>query len=140
MRKYLPLFLLLLFVLATVWQCLFWAGAGSLPGIGSTVRRSAMRQAPLVATFTVGGELLGKAVPALGDLGRSWAEAALRPAAERLEADPGVAMDFIFGEPLNAAQRTATHGVYLPPVLLLLALVAWLLHSRQVRLMGSRRR
>ncbi|ODU34251.1 MAG: hypothetical protein BGP24_22960 [Lysobacterales bacterium 69-70] len=140
MRKYLPLILLLLFVLATVWQCLFWAGAASLPGIGSSVRRSAMREAPLVATYTFGGELLGKVAPALGDVGRSWAEVALRPAAERLEADPGVAMDFIFGESLNATQRTATRGVYLPPVLLLLALVAWLRRPRQVRMMGSRRR
>lgn len=139
MRKYLHLIFVLLFVLATLWQCLFWGGASSLPEIGSIVRRSAMREAPLVAALTVGGEALGKLAPALGDLGRGWAEAALRPAAERLKTDPDVAMDFIFGEPLNAAQRMATRGIYLPPVLLLLAVVAWLRRPRQVRMMGNRR-
>lgn len=139
MRKYLHLIILLLAVLAAFWQCLFWGGAANLADIGAIVRRSAMREAPLVAAYTVGGEALGRIMPSLRDLGRSWADAALRPAAERLTADPDVAMDFIFGEPLNAAQRTATRGVYLPPVLLLLAVVAWLRRPRQVRMMGSRR-
>ena len=139
MRKYLHLIILLLAVLAVSWQCLFWGAAGSLPEIGSIVRRSAMREAPLVAMYTVGGEALGRLVPPLGELGRGWAEAALSPAAERLQADPDVAMDFIFGEPLSAAQRTATRGVYLPPALLLLAVVAWLRRPRQVRMMGGRR-
>src|SRR6478752_188780 len=113
MRKYLHLIILLLAVVAALWQCLFWGGAAGLPEIGSLVRRSAMREAPLVAAYTVGGEALGRIVPPLRDLGRSWAEAALSPATERLVADPDVAMDFIFGEPLNSAQRTATRGVYL---------------------------
>jgi len=140
MRKYLHLIATALFVLALLWQCLFWGGASTLPETGPIVRRSAMREAPLVAGLLVAGEMLGKAVPALGDLGRSWADKALGPAAERLKADPDVAMDFIFGESLNSTQRLATRGVYALPVLLLLAVIAWLRRPRQVRMLGSRRR
>jgi hypothetical protein len=140
MRKYLHLIATVLFVLALLWQCLFWGGASTLPDTGPIVRRSAMREAPLVAALLVTGETLGKIVPALGDLGRSWADKALGPATDRLKADPDVAMDFIFGQPLNSAQRVATRGVYALPVLLVLAVIAWLRRPRQVRMLGSRRR
>lgn len=138
MRKYLHLVVTVVFVLALLWQCLFWAGAASLPEIGPIVRRSALREAPGVATLLVSGETLASVVPWLGDKGRNWADKALSPAAERLKADPDVAMAFIFGEPLNAAQQTATRGVYALPVLLILAVVAWLRRPRQVRMMGRR--
>lgn len=140
MRKYLHLIATVLFVLALLWQCLFWGGASTLPEIGEAVRRSAMREAPLVAALMVSGETLAKAVPALGDLGRGWAGPALLPAAERLKADPDVAMDLIFGESLTSSQRFATRGVYALPILLLIAIVAWMRRPRQVRMMGSKRR
>lgn len=140
MRKYLHLFAILLFLLVTLWQCLFWGGASTLPDMGAAVRRSAMREAPLVAGLMVCGELLGKAVPPLGDVGRSWAREALAPAKERIEADPGVAMDLLFGESLSSSQRLATRGVYALPVLLILAVIAWIRRPRQVRLMGAKRR
>lgn len=139
MRKYLHLIAAALFVVTLFWQCLFWGGASTLPETGPIVRRSAMREAPLVAGLIVAGELVGKAVPALGDLGRGWAGKALDPAVERLRADPNVAMDLIFGESLNSTQRLATRGVYALPVLLLLAVIAWLRRPRQVRMLGSRR-
>jgi hypothetical protein len=140
MRKYLHLIATALFVLTLLWQCLFWGGASTLPDTGPIVRRSALREAPLVAGLLVAGELLGKAVPALGDLGRGWADKALSPVAERLKTDPDVAMDLIFGESLNSTQRVATRGVYALPVLLLLAVIAWLRRPRQVRMLGNRRR
>lgn len=140
MRKYLHLIATALFILALLWQCLFWGGASTLPDTGPIVRRSALREAPLVAGLLVVGELLGKAVPALGDLGRGWADKALGAVAERLKADPDVAMDLIFGESLNSTQRVATRGVYALPVLLLLAVIAWLRRPRQVRMLGNRRR
>lgn len=140
MRKYLHLIATLVFVLVLLAECLFWGGASTLPETGPIVRRSAMREAPLVAGLTFAGELLGKLVPSLGDLGRGWADKALSPAVEPLKADPNIAMDFIFGQSLNSTQRLATRGVYALPVLLLLAVVAWLLRPRQVRMMGSRRR
>lgn len=138
MRKYLHLLLAAVFLLALFWQMLFWAGAASLTDIGPIVRRSALREAPLVTTLLVGGETVARFVPGAGELGRGWADHALAPAAERLKADPDVAMDFIFGEPLNAAQRTATRGVYALPVLLILAVIAWLRRPRQVRMMGRK--
>lgn len=140
MRKYLHLIATALFVLALLWQCLFWGGASTLPDTGPIVRRSALREAPLVAGLLVVGELLGKTVPALGDLGRGWADKALGAVAERLKADPDVAMDLIFGESLNSTQRIATRGVYALPVLLLLAVIAWLRRPCQVRMLGSKRR
>ncbi|MBL8297076.1 MAG: hypothetical protein JNN30_01905 [Rhodanobacteraceae bacterium] len=140
MRKYLHLVAALLFVLVSLWQCLFWGGASTLPDIGASIRRSAMREAPLVASLIVCGELLGKVVPALGDLGRSWARDALAPATERLTADPGVAMDLLFGESLSSSQRLATRGVYALPVLLVVALLAWYRRPRQVRMLGAKRR
>lgn len=140
MRKYLHLIATALFVLALLWQCLFWGGASTLPDIGASVRRSALREAPLVAGLMIGGETLAKAVPSLGDLGRDWAGPALQPAAERLKADPDVAMDLLFGESLSPSQRLATRGVYALPVLLLLAILAWMRRPRQVRMLGSKRR
>jgi hypothetical protein len=140
MRKYLHLIATLLFVLAALWQCLFWGGASTLPDIGSAVRRSAMREAPLVAGLMISGELIGKVAPPLGDIGRNWAHDALAPAIERLNADPDVAMDLLFGESLSPSQRLATRGVYALPVLLILAVIAWLRRPRQVRMMGAKRR
>jgi hypothetical protein len=140
MRKYLHLFATLLFLLALFWQCLFWGGASTLPEIGTSVRKSAMREAPLVAALMVSGEFLGKIAPPLGDVGRAWAYEALQPAVERISADPTVAMDLLFGQSLSGQQRFATRGVYALPILLALAIIAWLRRPRQVRMMGARRR
>lgn len=139
MRKNLHLLLTALLLLVLFWQSLFWGGATALPDVGPIVRRSAMREAPLVATFIVLGEGVGKLVPWLRDLGQGWADKALAPAKERLLADPDVAMDFIFNQSMNATQRTATRGVYAVPLLLVLAVIAYLRRPRQVRMMGSRR-
>jgi hypothetical protein len=139
MRKYAHLLLTALFLLVLFWQSLFWGGATALPDLGAIVRRSAMREAPLVATYMVLGEGMGKVVPSLRNLGQSWADKALAPAKERLLADPDVAMDFIFNQSMNATQRTATRGVYAAPLLLVLAVIAYLRRPRQVRMMGSRR-
>lgn len=140
MRKYLHLLATGVFVLALLWQCLFWGGASTLPEIGPIVRKSAMREAPLVAGLMVGGEFLGKLAPPLGDVGRAWAREALEPAVERINADPTVAMDLLFGQSLSGPQRLATRGVYALPVLLALAIITWLRRPKQVRMMGSRRR
>lgn len=139
MRKYAHLMLTALFLLTLLWQSVFWGGATALPDLGAIVRRSAMREAPLVSGFMVLGETLGKAVPFLRDLGQDWAAKALAPATERLLADPDVAMDFIFGQSLNSSQRMATRGVYAVPVLLILVVIAYLRRPRQVRMMGGRR-
>ncbi|HSX59422.1 MAG TPA: hypothetical protein VLF18_04390 [Tahibacter sp.] len=139
MRKYLHWFAIGVFVLTLLWQCLLWGGASTLPEIGPLMRRSAMREAPLVAGLMVSGEMLGK-VPALGDLGRGWAAKAFEPAKERIVADPAVAMDYVFGEPLNSSQRLATRGVYALPILLALAIILWFRRPRQVRMLGAKRR
>lgn len=139
MRKYAHLVLVALLLLVVFWQSLFWGGAAALPDMGPIVRRSAMREAPLVSTFIVLGEGVGKLVPSLRELGQGWAERALAPARERLLADPDVAMDFIFSQSMNATQRTATRGVYAAPLLLALAVIAYLRRPRQVRMMGGRR-
>lgn len=139
MRKYAHLVLIALFLLVVFWQSLFWGGAAALPDLGPIVRRSAMREAPLVATFVFVGEGVGKLAPPLRELGQGWADRALAPAKERLLADPDVAMDFIFNQSFNATQRTATRGVYAAPLLLVLAVIAYLRRPRQVRMMGGRR-
>lgn len=139
MRKYLHLLLTGLLLLLLFWESLFWGGAAALPELGPIVRRSAMREAPLVATFMVLGEGAGKLAPSLRNLGQGWADGALAPAKERLLADPDVAMDFIFSQSLNATQRMATRGVYAVLPLLVLAVIAYLRRPRQVRMMGSRR-
>lgn len=139
MRKYAHLVLVALLLLVVSWQSLFWGGASALPDVGPIVRRSAMREAPLVAAFIVLGEGVGKLVPSLRTLGEGWADRALAPAKERLLADPDVAMDFIFNQSMNATQRMATRGVYAAPLLLVLAVIAYLRRPRQVRMMGGRR-
>jgi hypothetical protein len=139
MRKYAHLVLVALLLLVVFWQSLFWGGAAAIPDLGPIVRRSAMREAPLVAGFIFIGEGVGKLVPSLRELGQGWADRALAPAKERLLADPDVAMDFIFNQSMNATQRTATRGVYAVPLLLVLAVIAYLRRPRQVRMMGGRR-
>ena len=66
MRKNLHLLLTALLLLVMFWQSLFWGGAAALPELGPIVRRSAMREAPLVASFIFLGEGLGKVLPRAG--------------------------------------------------------------------------
>ena len=139
MRKWLHLVLGLLFVVALVGETMFWAGAASLPQSGPLIRQSLGREAPLVFTYVVGGEMLGKASPMLLDIGQQWAADALAPGFQRIKDDPNVTAALILDNTWNSTHRLAKFGIYTTPVLGLLALLAWFRRPRQVRMMGGRR-
>jgi len=139
MRKRLHLILGVLFVLAFLCEAVFWAGAAALPDVGRPIRQSVQREAPLVLTYTVSGEVLGKIVPTFVGVGEQWASAAFEPGYQRIKDDPNVTAALIFGNTWNGTHRLAKAGIYGTPLLLALALLAWFLRPKQVRLMGSRR-
>ncbi|HVJ63213.1 MAG TPA: hypothetical protein VM555_10945 [Tahibacter sp.] len=139
MRKWLHLVLGLSFVVALVGEMMFWAGAASLPQGGPLIRQSLGREAPLAFTYLIGGEVLGKAAPMLLDIGQHWAAEALEPGLERIKEDPNVSAALILDNTWNSTHRLAKLGLYGTPILLLLAIFAWLRRPRQVRMMGGRR-
>lgn len=139
MRRWLHLVLALLFVVALVGEMMFWAGAAALPDTGRLIRQSVHREAPLVLTYTVAGETLGKVAPGLVDIGQEWATTALAPGFDRIKEDPNVTAALIFGNTWNSTHRLAKSGIYGTPALLALAILAWFTRPKQVRLMGSRR-
>lgn len=139
MRKRLHLMLALLFVLALLGEMMFWAGAAALPDVGRPIRQSVHREAPLVLTYTVGGEMLGKVAPAFVGIGEAWAATALEPGFQRIKDDPNVTAALIFDNTWNGTHRLAKAGILGTPLLLALALLAWYRRPRQVRLMGVRR-
>ncbi len=139
MRKWLHLLLGLLFVVSLVGEMMFWGGAASLPGPGPSIRQSLDRESPLVFTYTVGGEWLGKAVPMLLDVGQQWAAEALAPGFQRIKDDPNVTAALIFDNTWNGTHRMAKFGVHATPLLLALAVLAWLRRPRQIRMLGNRR-
>ena len=139
MRKRLHLVFGLLFVLGLIGEMTFWAGAASLPETGPLIRQSLSREAPLVFTYTVGGELLGQVSPMLVDTGQHWAADALAPGFQRIKDDPNVTAALIFDNTWNSTHRMAKFGIYTTPLMLAFALLAWFRRPRQVRMLGSRR-
>lgn len=139
MRRQLHVILALLFIAAWIAESMFWAGAASLPQTGPLIRQSIHREAPLVLTYTVGGETLGEFAPSLIETGRGWAAEALEPGFERILQDPSVAAALIFGNTWNGTHRLAKFGILGAPFLLLLAVIAWFMRPPQIRMMGKRR-
>lgn len=136
MKLRLHVLLPILFVLSLLYDLALWGGTQALPGVGPSIAQSARREAPLAWTYIVLGEPLTNAMPSVrawsvGELTRAWGDAFAR-----IEEDPAIAMDALSGESLNGTHRRMRVAYWAPPVLLVLALIAWLRRPRQVRMMG----
>lgn len=109
-----------------------WGGVSQIKDLGPLVSESAQREAPIVATYLWLGEraiaLTGSQASALAQ-----AEECFGPARERLLSEPSLAMDNLFAERFSPELSWLVRLHWLPPIALLLFLVALWRRPKQVR-------
>lgn len=128
------------FLATLAFNCWQWGSAMQLDDIGSIIRDSAAREAPLVQTY---GYLGSKAIELLGSeaSARESAEATFAPARERLLAQPELAMDDLFNERFSSNQVWLTRTHWICPLFLVLFLIGWWLRPKPIQTIrtGARR-
>ena len=140
MRRYLHLWIGLLFLMVLGYDFVVWGAAARLPEVGTHLQDSARREGPLVYFYMRVGSAIDAAVPALDDWGQRRAQTALAEGFSRIKQDPAVAMDLIFSQTWNAQHLTIKVCHWGAPALAVLALVFWVRRPKKVRMLGSRRR
>jgi len=135
MRKY--GMLLTLFVLCLAFDAWLYGSLAREPDVGPAIASSARANAPLLHTYIVLGEPLAVHT---GALGQRVADAAFADAYPSIIASPATAASQLFTQsrgPLRGLLLVLYWGT---PLLLVLALAAWVLRSRPTHLMGGIRR
>ena len=138
MKRYAHWLVLLLFVLAFLYDAVLWGGAARLPDVGDKLQRTALRQAVLGSVYMSCGAPLLNAVPALDAWGQQHFKDAVYEGFSRIQDDPSVAFDLIFSNNWNAHQRTLRMMYWAPPVLAVLWIVFWVRRPKKVSLMKRR--
>lgn len=135
MKSRLHVLALVLFVASLFYNVVIWGGVRELSEVGIAITDSAHREAPLAATYIALGGIVDSAMPSLGAFGGSRLTDALGEGFEPIRADPGVAMDLVFGTTWNAAHRWLKTMYWSTPVFLVLALILWARRPKQVRVL-----
>lgn len=135
MRQHLPWISLLLFVLALAYDLAVWGAAPALPHGGRAIVQAAAREAPLASTYIRLGAPLARALPPVQEFGARRLRAAYGDSFDILPENPAIAMDLLF-HGRAGGRRAILFAYYAAPVLLLLAVAAWLRRPRQVRSLG----
>jgi len=141
MRRFLHWYVVALFLLVLLYDCVVWGAAARLPDdVGKNLLNSAQREAPLAYAYMRAGMLLDGAVPTFDEWGQRHATAALSDGFVRIKEDPTVSMDLVFSQTWNAQHATLKFCHWAAPVLALLSVVFWLRRPKKVSLISGRRR
>jgi hypothetical protein len=138
MKKYAHWWVLLLFVMAFLYDAIVWGGAARLPDIGDKLQRAALRQAVLGSVYMTCGAPLLNAVPSLDEWGQQHFKDAVLEGFPRIHDDPSVAFDLIFNNNWNTHHRTLRVMYWAPPVLAVVWIIFWVRRPKKVSLMGRR--
>lgn len=134
LRKYRVLFAL--FVLCLAFDAWVYGSLAGEPGVGPALTSSASAHAPLLHAYIV----LGRPIAThLGASGRYVASAAFSDAYPAMTAAPATADNLLFRESRGPLRGILIVLFWSAPLLLVLALAAWVLRSRETHLMGSAR-
>jgi hypothetical protein len=131
LRKYSVLFAL--FVLCLAFNAWLYGSLAGEPAVGPALATSARANAPLLHTYIVLGEPLAAHA---GAWGRYVADAAFGDAYSSITASPATAASQLFTQSHGALRGLLVVLYWATPVLLVLALAAWVLRSRQAHLIG----
>ena len=131
LRKHTWLFAL--FALSLAFNAWVYASLAQEPDIGPALASSARASSPLLHTYVVLGRPLAARA---GDAGQSIANAAYGNAYKAMSTMPAAAGSLLFSESRGALRALLVALYWATPVLLLLALLAWALRSRNAHLMG----
>lgn len=134
-RKYGVLFVL--FVLCLAFNAWLYGSLAREPDIGPALASSARATAPLLHAYIVAGEPLAAYT---GASGQYVADAAFADAYPAIAASPATADGLLFTESHGPLRGLLVALYWATPVLLVLALAAWVLRSRPAHLMGRARR
>ncbi|WHZ18467.1 MAG: hypothetical protein OJF55_000616 [Rhodanobacteraceae bacterium] len=135
-RKYTVLFAL--FVLCLVFDAWVYGSLSLEPNVGPALTSAARANAPLLHGYIVLGTPLAKQVGTAA--GQRVADAAFHDAYPAMIALPAAADSLLFSRSQGPWRRLLIPLYWATPVLLVLALLAWALRSRQTHLMGRARR
>lgn len=136
LRKYWVLFVL--FVLTLAFDAWVYGSLAREPDVGSALASAARANAPLLHTYIVLGHPL---VEHVGEsAGQQVADRAFGAAYPSMTATPAAADSLLFSESQGPLRGILTVLFWAAPVLLVLALAAWVLRSRETHLMGNVRR
>lgn len=130
----------ILFLICLIIDALAFGALANEAGVGAAIAASAQAQAPIAHTYIFLGSSVVSALPWLQTVGQSIADAALGDAYTAIAATPEAAIDLLFSEsrgPLRALFLLCYWGA---PLLLVLAIAAWLLRTRPTHLIKSARR
>lgn len=131
LRKYWLLFVL--FVLTLVFNAWVYGSLALEPNVGPALASAARANAPLLHAYIV----LGAPVAIrTGTSGQYVASAAFGAAYPAMAATPAVADSLLFSESRGPLRELLILLFWAGPVLLVLALAAWVLRSRETHLMG----
>jgi len=135
MRKYGMLFTL--FVLCLAFDAWLYGSLAREPDVGPAIASSARANAPLLHTYIVLGEPLAAHT---GVSGQRVADAAFADAYPSIIASPATAASQLFTQSRGPLCGLLLVLYWATPLLLVLALAAWVLRSRPTHLMGGIRR
>ncbi|HEX5489448.1 MAG TPA: hypothetical protein VFX04_09935 [Rhodanobacteraceae bacterium] len=134
LRKYTVLFAL--FVLCLAFDAWVYGSLAREPEVGPALTSSARAHAPLLHAYIV----LGTPIAAhFGASGIYVASAAFGDAYPAMAADPATADSLLFRGSRGPLRGILIVLFWAAPLLLALALAAWVLRSRETHLMGSAR-
>ena len=134
-RKYGVLFTL--FVLCLAFDAWLYGSLARQQEIGAALASSARANAPLLHTYIVLGEPLAAHT---GASGQRVADAAFADAYPAIIASPATASSELFTQSRGPLRGLLLVLYWATPLLLVLALAAWVLRSRPTHLMGGIRR
>ncbi len=126
-----------LFVFCLAFNAWLYGSLAREPDIGPALASSARATAPLLHTYIALGEPLAMHT---GSSGQHVADAAFADAYPSIVASPATAAGQLFTESHGPLRGLLLALYRATPVLLVLALAAWVLRSRQTHLMGRARR
>ncbi|MGH8113484.1 MAG: hypothetical protein ACREPS_00305 [Rhodanobacteraceae bacterium] len=135
LRKYWVLFVL--FVLTLAFDAWVYGSLARSPSVGSALVSAARANAPLLHAYIVLGSPIAVRTGASGNYVASAAFGAAYPA---MTATPAVADSLLFSESRGPLRGILIVLFWATPILLVLALAAWVLRSRETHLMGKVRR
>jgi hypothetical protein len=126
-----------LFVLCLAFNAWLYGSLAREPDVGPVLAASARVNAPLLHTYIVLGEPLAAFT---GASGQDVADAAFAEAYPSVVASPATATSQLFAQSRGPLRGLLVALYWATPVLLVLALAAWVLRTRPTHLMGSTRR
>ncbi|MGH8215332.1 MAG: hypothetical protein ACREPZ_06555 [Rhodanobacteraceae bacterium] len=135
LRKYRVLFVL--FVLSLAFDAWVYGSLAREPGVGPALASAAHANAPLLNAYIVLGIPIAVHTGASGQYVASAAFGAAYPA---MTARPATADSLLFSKSLGPLRGILIILFWAAPLLLVLALAAWVLRSRDTHLMGKVRR